>query len=154
MITLWEKLSDTYKILLSMLLLIMLIQLITLLYIWKFESKILLKKERKNLTYQLGINSKLLTSHMHHLEKELEFLSKLEVMDDILVNDVDKRITVLLEKKTKDLSQNIILEALNNHSPVASSKQAYNSKDFLEFKITVYASFDRKKRIGFLRLLF
>ncbi len=137
-----------------MLLFIMLIQLMTLLYIWKFESKILLEKERKNLTYQLDINSKLLTSHMHHLEKELEFLSKLEVMDDILVNDVDKRITVLLEKKAKDLSQNIVLEALNNHSPIASSKQAYNSKDFLEFKITVYASFDRKKRIGFLRLLY
>ena len=137
-----------------MLLFIMLIQLMTLLYIWKFESKILLEKERKNLTYQLDINSKLLTSHMHHLEKELEFLSKLEVMDDILVNDVDKRITVLLEKKAKDLSQNIVLEALNNHTPIASSKQEYNSRDFLEFKITVYASFDRKKRIGFLRLLY
>jgi signal transduction histidine kinase len=137
-----------------MLLFILLIQLMTLLYIWKFESSILLEKERKNLTYQLKINRQLLTSNMQHLEKELEFLSKLELMDDILVNDVDKRITVLLEKKANDLSQGIVLEVSNAKTPIASSKQHHNRKEFLEFKRVVYASFDREKEIGSLHLFY
>ena len=36
-----------------MLLFIVVIQLSTLIYIWKFESKVLLEKERKNLSYTL-----------------------------------------------------------------------------------------------------
>ena len=57
---LWKNLSDTYKILISMLLFVMLIQLSTLVYIWKVESKVLLEKERHNLSYELDINEKLL----------------------------------------------------------------------------------------------
>jgi hypothetical protein len=97
----WNKLSDTYKILISMLLFIMLIQLSTLIYIWKFESEILVEKERENLIYQLDIDAKLLLSHLNGLQKELEFLSILEVMDDVLVKDIDKRIAILLGKKAK-----------------------------------------------------
>jgi len=154
MITLWKQLSDTYKILISMLLFIMLIQLGTLIYIWKHESKVLLDKERKNLTYQLNVNCKRLEAYMNRLQKELDFLSILEVMDDIVVNDIDKRITVLLEKKAKDLSKGIILEAFNKNTCVASSKQDYNSKDFLEFKVTVYTSFSKKQTLGHLSLLY
>ncbi len=152
--TLWKKLSDTYKILISMLLFIMLIQFGTLVYIWKYESKVLLDKERKNLTYQLNVNCKRLEAYMNRLQKELEFLSILEVMDDILVNDIDKRITVLLEKKAKDLSENIILEVLNKHHCVASSERIYDRKDFLEFKVPIYSSFNKEKEIGFLVLLY
>ena len=137
-----------------MLLFIMLIQLSTLVYIWKYESKILLDKERKNLTYQLNVNCKRLETYMSRLQKELEFLSVLEVMDDIVVNDIDKRITVLLEKKAKDLSENIILEAFNRDKCVASSNQHYDSKKFLKFKVAVYTSFNRKKEIGYLSLLY
>jgi len=152
--TLWEKLSDTYKILISMLLFIMLIQLGTLIYIWKYESKVLLDKERKNLTYQLHVHAKRLEAYMNRLQKELEFLSILEVMDDILVNDIDKRITVLLEKKAKDLSESIILEVLDKKRCVASSELIYDRKDFLEFKVPIYSSFNREKEIGFLVLLY
>ena len=137
-----------------MLLFIMLIQLGTLIYIWKHESKVLLDKERKNLTYQLNVNCKRLEAYMNRLQKELEFLSILEVMDDILVNDIDKRITVLLEKKAKDLSESIILEVLDKNRCVASSERIYDRKDFLEFKVPIYTSFNREKEIGFLVLLY
>ena len=151
---LWKKLSATYKILISMLLFIMLIQLGTLIYIWKYESNVLLDKERKNLTYQLNVNAKRLEAYMNRLQKELEFLSILEVMDDILVNDIDKRITVLLEKKAKDLSESIILEVLDKNHCVASSERTYDRKDFLEFKVPIYGSFNQEKKIGFLVLLY
>ena len=137
-----------------MLLFIMFIQLSTLIYIWKYESKVLLEKERENLSYQLDIDAKLLLSHLSSLQKELEFLSTLEVMDDVLVKDIDKRIAVLLEKKSKDLSEGIILEALNSKKCVASSKKEYQAKDFLKFNVSIYASFDKHKPIGSLLLLY
>jgi len=152
--TQWKRLSDTYKILISMLLFIMLIQLSTLVYIWKYESKILLDKERQNLAYQLNVNGKLLVSYMQKLEKELEFLAILEVMDDILVNDIDKRITVLLEKKAKDLAEGIVLQAVTKNGCVASSTKELGIEKFLEFKVPIYSSFKRDKKIGSLVLLY
>ena len=137
-----------------MLLFIMLIQLATLVYIWKFESKVLLDKERKNLTYQLNISSKQLMFKMKNLEKELEFLSILEVMDDVLVNDIDKRIAILLAKKSKDLAEEIVLEAFNKDRCVASSIKEFDPTKFLEFKVPLYTSFFREKKIGSLVLLY
>jgi len=153
-ILIWKRLSDTYKILISMLLFIMLIQLGTLVYIWKVESKLLLEKERKNLNYQLEINAKLLVNAMQSLEKELSFLATLEVMDDLLVKDIDKRIAILLKKKAKDLSRNILLLATDANGVVASSSKGYHRDDFLEFKVPVYASFNKNKRVGSLLLLY
>ena len=152
--SLWKNLPDTYKILISMLLFVMLIQLSTLIYIWKVESKVLLEKERQNLSYELDINAKLLLQHMKSLEKELAFLATLEVMDDILVKDIDKRIAVLLEKKSKDLSENIVLVSIDRKGVIASSHKRYNINDYLEFKVSVQASFDRHKSIGSLLLLY
>jgi len=137
-----------------MLLFIMFIQLSTLIYIWKYESKVLIEKERENLTYQLDMNAKLFLNHMKSLEKELAFLATLEVMDDLLVKDIDKRVAVLLEKKSKDLSENIVLLAMANKRVLASSHKYYNREKFLEFNVSVYASFDKSKTIGSLVLLY
>lgn len=150
----WKALSDTYKILIAMLLFIMLIQLSTLLYIWKVESKILLEKERKSLEYQLNIDAKLFLKHMNSLKKELEFLSTLEVMDDIVVKDIDKRIAILLKKKAKDLSEEIILLSMSEKEVIVSSKKIYKLKEFLEFKVPIYASFNQDKKLGYLLLLY
>jgi signal transduction histidine kinase len=150
----WKKLSDTYKILISMLLFIMFIQLSTLVYIWKYESKVLLEKERKNLSYQLDMSAKLLLNHMKSLEKELTFLSTLEVMDDIVVKDIDKRITILLEKKSKDLSEGIVLLAMKGKERIASSHKEYDVNDFFKFQVDIDASFDKNKTIGSLLLLY
>jgi len=150
----WSGLSETYKIFISMLLFIMLIQLGTMYYIWSFESKVLLAKETKNLAYQLNTEAKLLEKHMHGLKKELKFLSTLEVMDDVLVKDVDKRVTVLLEKKSKDLGEGIVLVAKQDKLVVSSSRQNYNVDDYLEFSTALHASFKKEKDMGSLHLLY
>ncbi|HIP42274.1 MAG TPA: HAMP domain-containing histidine kinase [Campylobacterales bacterium] len=154
MITLWRQLSDTYRILIFMLFLIVLIQLSNLFYIWKFESKVLLERERESLEYQLDVDAKLLQSHLKSLKKELEFLSTLEVLDDLLVNDMDKRIGILLEKKSKDLAEGTILLAMRDKKMVASSVEHYKKEEFLLFKVSVYASFDKHQQIGDLHLLY
>ena len=152
---LWQNLSETYKIFTLMLLLIVTIQLSTLLYVWRVESKVLLDKERQTLSSQLSIQRQLLEQHLLNLQKRLDFLATLEVMDDILVKDVDKRITLLLEKKAKELSENIVILAKDIHQKtVAFSKREAFSKEHLTFKVSVYASFDGKKKIGTLWLLY
>jgi len=137
-----------------MLLFVMFIQLSTLLYIWKVESKVLLEQERQNLIYQLNINAKLLVSHMESLQKELEFLATLEVMDDMVVHDVDKRIAILLKKKSNDLSEGIVLLAEDNNKTISSSQSDYILEDFLKFSVPLYASFNPKKKLGSLQLLY
>jgi signal transduction histidine kinase len=150
----WKNLSDTYKIVFFMLFLILFIQLGTLLYIWKFESKILLDKERKNLSYELEQQARNLENSFSVLEKELKFLSILELMDDIVVDDVDKRVAILLEKKAKDLSRGIILLARNSKRVVASSQKSYNLTEFLVMEVAVFASYKGAKEIGKLQLLY
>jgi signal transduction histidine kinase len=137
-----------------MLLFIMLIQLGTMFYIWSFESKVLLNKATQNLNYQLKTEAKLLEKHIYGLKKELKFLSTLEVMDDVLVKDVDKRIAILLEKKSKDLGEGIVLVAKKDKKCISSSMQNYNEKNYLEFSTPLYASFKKKKKIGSLHLLY
>jgi len=152
MIRLWKKLSDVYKVLMTMFFLIIVIQLGNLVYIWKFESILLLKKEKINLEYQLENNAKSLLNQMNILDKELKFLASLNVMDDVIINDIDKRVKILLTKKAKDLSQGIVLLAKLNETVVATSG-AYNKKDFLLFSTPLFSSFNTKD-IGELVLLY
>ncbi len=150
----WNRLSETYKIFISMLLFIMLIQLGTIYYIWSFQSKVLLNKVTTNLTYQLNTEVKLLKNHMQGLQKELKFLSTLEVMDDILVKDVDKRITVLLEKKSKDLGEDIVLVAKRDGEIVSCSVENFNTDNYLKFSTPLYTSFKKSEEVGSLHLLY
>jgi len=154
MTNLWEKLSPTYKIFIAMLAFIIFIQLSTLVYIWTFETRVLIEKERKNLAYELQINSSFLLSHLEHLENELEFLSILEMMDDLVVNDLDKRISIFLSKKAGDLDEEIVLLAKKKGVLVASSQTHYDEKNYFKFTKKVYASFDTQKQIGTLELLY
>ena len=154
MMSRWKIFLDNYKTVFFMLIIILFIQLVALLYIWKFESKILLEKERKNLSYALHQEAKNLEEHLNSLKKELKFLSSLELMDDIVVKDVDKRVTILLEKKAKDLGKGIVLVALESKNIIASSKQEYKLTEFLDIEVAVFASFDNKKKIGKLKLLY
>lgn len=137
-----------------MLLLILTIQLSTLLYLWTFKSAILLDKERVNLEYQLERNAKRLMQHLDRLQKEVTFLSELEVMDDLLAKDVDKRISILLEKKAADLDEGIVLIAQREEQVIASTQKNYQLEEYLLFLAPIFASFDKEKTLGSLMLLY
>ena len=137
-----------------MLFFIMLIQLSTLLYIWKFENSVLLEKERKNLSYQLDTDANLLLNHLQSLKKEVEFFSTLEVMDDVLTKDIDKRIAILLKKKSEDLGEEIVLDLIREKEIIASSKKSYEKENYLSFSMPIYASFNKEQEIGKLELLY
>jgi len=113
---------------------------------------------------------KLLDKHLISLSKELNFLSSLDIMDDILAEDIDKRVSRLLSQKEQDLGLDVSLLVVNVKERViaSSDKQRLLSKFHLSELLEngsgfikgkrlylysqIYASFDRTKTIGFLVL--
>jgi len=116
--------------------------------------------------------SKFLNNHLTSLSKEVSFLSSLDLMDDMLVDDIDKRISRLLNQKANDMGQQIKLMTVNMQAMITSSsdkesihkefnlnKLTENSGDYIEAKTfytysKIYASFDKKKELGYIVLEF
>ena len=108
-----------------------------------------------------GRVQELIRRHLATLQREVHFLSTLDVMDDIIVDDIDKRIARLLEKKAQDYDSELSFIVINNHNKVISSShksminQAFNlintNKPFILsgkkilFFAPVYSSFNAKK---------
>ncbi len=157
----WSHLSISYKIFIAMLIVFSTVQIITIAYIWKIESQILIEKEKKNLQRQLVEKALFLNTHMASLAKETKFLASLEVMDDLIANDIDKRISTILKRRADDLGENIAIIAMANNSLIASSTDKLSTKnlkplnhDYLYLYAPVFASFDKKKHIGTITMLY
>lgn len=129
-----------------------------------------------NQTIQQQVNRtkvviNLIDVHLNQLQKELGFLASLDIMDDILVEDIDKRISIILEKKVNDIDLDVQMYALDlNKNIIASSQktpiltklptkkifsqtnQYFFSLDHLYIYSKLYASFNATKETGYLLL--
>jgi len=110
----------------------------------------------------------LINVHLSSLEKELSFLASLDLMDDVLADDIDKRISILLTKKANDLGTYVSLFFLDTKNKIIATNDNtllsqnfvlplrttnfYIEKDILYMYIKVYASFNKKKVLGHLVL--
>jgi hypothetical protein len=65
----------------------------------KIVNKIVLEQSNKTLDVIQRIDN-----HINALKKEVIFLSGLDVMDDMIAEDIDKRISRLLTLKVEDLT--------------------------------------------------
>ena len=118
-------------------------------------------EQSKRVTYMAD----LINNHIQSIDKEAGFIASLDLMDDILVDDIDKRISILLEKKVKDLNldislfvvnqKNIIVAAsdkeviLNHFNLFTKSNKSYLvQNNYLYILHRIHASFDIKKPIG------
>lgn len=96
--------------------------------------------------------------HLEELQKELAFLASLDLMDDLLADDIDKRVSILLTKKADDLGSYITLFVINKNNRItASSEPNVLDKTFIkENKLymyrKIYASFDKTNFLGTLVL--
>ena len=114
---------------------------------------------------------KLITNHVNSLTKEVNFISSLDVMDDILADDIDKRISRLLTQKSNDFNLENTFMVVNSDFTIISSSdvnsllQKFDSRNFIKqsngkyienktlcIYSKIYASFDNTKEIGFLVL--
>jgi len=78
----------------------------------------------KDLSFQASIIANELETTLNDIYKDFSFLSTLQIMDDIQTNDLDKRISTLLEAKKKDLLlEGEYICANTNGQILASSNQ-------------------------------
>ncbi|MDD3476441.1 MAG: ATP-binding protein [Sulfurimonas sp.] len=114
---------------------------------------------------------KLIDNHLNALSKEVIFLSSLDLMDDLLAEDIDKRVSRLLTQKEDDLNLDISFMAVSLDSTIIASSDKNNTLKkqdieklhgdkygtFIEDKnlyifSSIYASFEKEKKIGYLIL--
>ncbi len=157
----WQKLPIATRIFALILLFLAIVEVIATLFVWQFESDVLLTQEKENLTRELSAYKERLTTHLSALQKETDFLAKLEVMDDIIAKDIDKRILRLLERKTEDLGEDILMVITDLYDNIIISPKGFLhlpihafKSQYLFFHAPVYASFDNNKKLGTLFLLY
>jgi signal transduction histidine kinase len=112
----------------------------------------------------------LISNHLVSLTKEVNFLSSLDLMDDLLADDIDKRISRLLTKKAEDLNLDVSLMSVNLKGIVSASSDkdklltkfdlsklsnvegTYIEAKNLYIYSKIYASFDKSNELGYLVL--
>lgn len=134
------------------------------------ETKIVNKTIDEHLQ-RTKVVIELIENHLVSLTKEVRFLSSLDLMDDLLAEDIDKRISRLLTQKKEDLNLDITFMAVALDSTIVASSDkdillkkysmnelntkeygAYVQDDYLYMYSHINASFDKTKKLGFLLL--
>lgn len=119
----WESLSIAYKLSLALIAGIGILITILLAYLWGFESKLMLHNEQRNLHVQsLSIGSDL-SQNLQKLHKEAAFLAHLEVMEDIVIGDMDRRITRMLEQKAADLGESVSVSVVDTNGTIIATSE-------------------------------
>ncbi len=111
------------------------------------------KEQYERYRQQAQQSAYFIEAHLHQIDDELKFLSTLELFDDMLSNDIDHRITRVLERKAQS-TQSIILCAVDSHHSVLAvsthNQLAALSHDqaivqgYIPFSYPLYASFDKR----------
>ena len=134
------------------------------------ESKIVNKIINEHLE-RTKVVIELIDNHLVSLTKEVRFLSSLDLMDDLLAEDIDKRISRLLTQKRDDLNlditfmavaldstivassdKNILLEKYSMNELNVKNYGTYIKDNYLYMYSQISASFDKTKKLGFLVL--
>lgn len=134
------------------------------------ETKIVNKTIDEHLE-RTKVVAELIDNHLVSLTKEVRFLSSLDLMDDLLAEDIDKRISRLLTQKKEDLNLDITFMAVALDSTIVASSDkdillkkyslnelntkeygAYVQDEYLYMYSQINASFDKTKKLGFLLL--
>ena len=120
----WDNLPVVYKLFIPLFGVIAIIVVVLLSYLWGHESPLILKKEENLLRNESLSLANDLNTHLNRLQKEILFLSRLEVMNDMVTRDIDKRITKTMEQKADDLGESIILLTLAPDGTISASSKA------------------------------
>lgn len=115
--------------------------------------------------------SKTINNHLNALSKEVSFLARLDVMDDIISEDIDKRISRLLEQKEKDYNLDLDFLVIDEKADIIASsnrnRRVKSAGRFYDFNASkgnffhnntfyiytqIFASFDANKSLGYLLL--
>lgn len=122
----WNSLPIFYKLFITLFGGISAIIIALLSYLWGHESNLMLKKEQEGIHIHAVLVAHDLTMHLNELHKEIQFLSRLEVMNDMVTHDMDQRITSILDEKADDLGKSISLFTIAPDLTIPSSSKTAN----------------------------
>ncbi|WP_457596310.1 ATP-binding protein [Hydrogenimonas sp.] len=131
-----------------------------------FGIRLLTHEAHEKLDKEAARSAQAVQTYLTHLQGELDFLSRLDVMDDLLADDIDGRIASLLEVRAKGLGEGIgfglyradgtRLFAIPTHSPAPDHIEAIATKPLtltpshLFLVKPLQATFDSNIAIGWL----
>jgi len=108
--------------------------LLILIYSHNLGEQKIIEDVLKTHSIQMSQAKKSIEEQFISLQKEMRFLASLDIMNDMIVGDIDKRIANLLIQKERDLALDLALFTLNMSGEVISSsdhqkyKFLYHSK--------------------------
>ncbi len=138
------------------------------------ESKILDNVLKRHHT-QMHQVKKSIQEQFTSLQKEMHFLASLDIMNDMIVGDVDKRIAQILIQKEQDLALDMDLFTLDMHGQVVSfshykkyifryyhhfqkALRANQNYFFVDNSIIlftpIYSTLDKNQQLGYLLLIY
>lgn len=122
----WNSLPIAFKLFIALFGVITVIITILLSYLWGHESNLLLKKEQENIHINAIYTAKDLDFHLLSLQKEILFLSRLEVMNDMITKDMDQRISAIMDEKANDLGNSVTLFVIAPDLSIPASSRGAN----------------------------
>jgi len=126
---------------------------VLLYYTYENNHDMLMKKYNLLQEKKLQEKALLMREDLKEMERELEFLASLNIMDDLISDDADKRILSVLDSKRSVFKLNTQLSVKDvNGICVASTNRCIGTKDSLMYKKEIFASFDKNKVIGTIEL--
>lgn len=120
-----------------------------MIYMGNTFEKTYFTKTQQEMKTQLDITQQTIEQYLSTIQRDMLFMSTLDVMNDIYSQDVDRRITHLLINKKKDLKLDGNFFVIDNKNTIiASSKKIslltkYNQTPF--FTQEIYSTFDKTK---------
>jgi len=100
--------------------------LFILIYSQNLGKETILKNAFRTYHSQMEQSKYQIEAQLRDLQKEVKFLSTLDIMNDMVVEDLDKRITRLLSQKQIDLGLDIHLFTLDLDQKVISSSDTHH----------------------------
>jgi len=137
----------------KIILLILLVSILPYILIMIYGGNILRDKYYENTEYemktQLNLSVENIDQYLATIKRDMLFITHLDVMNDIFSKDLDRRISILLEKKKIELKLEGNLHLIDKTNTIIASSDAkslfksYNSKAF--FSQDIYSPFDNSK---------
>lgn len=108
--------------------------LLILLYSHHLGEKKILEDTLTTYHTQIEETQNKIDLELNYLKKESHFLASLDLMNDMIVEDIDKRIAKLLEQKQTDLELDIDLFALSEDGKIIASSNASKNHTFFSME--------------------
>jgi signal transduction histidine kinase len=145
--------------------------LVIILYTLFFSETKLVNKIIEEQFSKTDVVIHYIDTHINSLKKEVHFVASLDIMDDIISEDIDKRVSIILAKKVEDFNLDLEMFVINETTTIIASSNkemflkqfkgssyltkksgSYIENDYLYIYSPIYASFDITNRLGYLVL--